>query len=134
MFSASGISPVFDILDGARRLLSEEVSVDVGVFSSAVCESFQTERSRRAEARWLKPLGLDLKTFALMECPGLLDGDKSTITRELQAEKQLNIQFLVGGFDSKGVGCLFSVQEPGVCSRRDIPGYGAIGSGAVIAS
>jgi 20S proteasome alpha/beta subunit len=43
---------------------------------------------------------------------------------------ELKIRFLVAGFDPHGIGHLFTVSNPGICKRHDVPGFAAIGSGS----
>jgi len=43
---------------------------------------------------------------------------------------ELGVQLLTAGFDASGVGHIFTVSNPGLYQRFDIPGFHAIGSGS----
>jgi 20S proteasome alpha/beta subunit len=43
---------------------------------------------------------------------------------------KLDIQILAAGFDDRGVGHIFTVSNPGLYTRHDVPGFHAIGSGS----
>jgi hypothetical protein len=46
------------------------------------------------------------------------------------ANYKLDIQLLAAGFDRDGLGHIFTVSNPGLYTRHDIPGFHAIGSGS----
>ncbi|MBI4339255.1 MAG: hypothetical protein HY680_04815 [Chloroflexi bacterium] len=45
------------------------------------------------------------------------------------SEYNLGVSLLICGFDKHGTGHIFTVNNPGIEERRDIPGFHAIGSG-----
>jgi len=45
-------------------------------------------------------------------------------------DHRLQISLLTAGFDENGVGHIFTVSNPGLYARHDIPGFHAIGSGS----
>ncbi len=47
-----------------------------------------------------------------------------------KSNHELSVQLLIAGFDDTGLGHIFTVSNPGLYQRWDVPGFHAIGSGS----
>lgn len=127
LIAANALPNVFPIIDKMKDRWPQ-TAVDVEVVAQLVTASYQEERRTRAEAVYLLPRGLTTETF-------LANGRQwlPEITfRELDSllsGYDLGVELLICGFDRGGAGHIFTVNNPGIRERRDIPGFHAIGSG-----
>lgn len=128
MIAGNDITPVFDILDWSKKRLAEEEECNVDKIMQVLSANYQKKRLDSAEAEYLKTRGWSMEKFVAEGNNGLPPVVFQEIDRQIQRYK-LEISLLVGGFDEEGVGHIFSVDNPGVTRRHDIPGYYAIGNG-----
>lgn len=129
MFAGNDIDPVSDIVDAVEEKLLPRRKVSANDVIDAMVENFQFQRLRRAEALYLKPIGLTIQQFLKPGATSLPEAEWRH--RALAIDKsKLDIDFLVAGFDSRGQGHIFTVTDPGYHQRWNIPGFAAIGIGA----
>ena len=128
MIAGNDISPVFDILDWSRKTLGEEDECDVERVMQVISDNYQKKRLDLIEALYLKTRGWTMEQFVAKGHNNLPPTVFVEIDQAVQQYK-LDISLLVGGFDCNGVGHIFSVDNPGITRRHDIPGYYAIGNG-----
>lgn len=133
MLAGNNISPAFDIIDEAKKDLEDNESPDVQAVIHAIASNYEKSRLSTAVGKYLTPRGWTIDQFRT-EGRQLI-GDM--LHRQLDsaiADYKLSVQFLVAGFDDHDCGKIFSVDNPGIASRHDIPGFHVIGSGNVGAS
>lgn len=129
MVAGEEINPVFDIVDYARQNLSGQEEVGVDSVMRHVTGSYQRKRLEIGEALHLSPRGWTIDRFH-SEGRALYD---EAMIREIDydiRDSELKLTLLVAGFDAQGQGHIFSVRDPGIAIRHDVPGFHAIGSGA----
>jgi len=128
MIAGNDITPVFDILDWSKKSLGEEDECNVDKVMQVMSDNYQKKRIDSAEAHYLKTRGWTMGQFVAEGNNGLPPTVFQEIDQQIQRYR-LEVSLLVGGFDRQGVGHVFSVDNPGVTRRHDIPGYHAIGNG-----
>jgi hypothetical protein len=94
----------------------------------AVTTSFQKKRLAEAEAMFLATHGWSLERFVAEGRTVLGDTIFNDWDHDLSTHR-LKTTLLVAGFDDQKKGHVFSVLNPGVSKRNDIPGFYSIGSG-----
>lgn len=125
MFAAEDTSRLFPILDAVR--LSINPSLSATAIGDCVFGALIAERNKIAEQRVLTPRAMTVETFQN-------DGLRrlgSELFREIGysfADVKLGIDLIVCGFDNTGRAIILLINDEGV-SRRDVPGFCAIGSG-----
>jgi len=128
MLAASALAGAFPIIDNVKVEIAQASEHDVEDVVRIVADCYQEERRRRAEAQFLLPRGFTVDSFLAQGKAALPE-----ITfRELDlalSQFDLGVSLLVCGFDHKKMAQLFKVDNPGIGSRLDIPGFHAIGSG-----
>ena len=132
MLSGDDISPAFDIVDRAHKQLRRMKSVNVEDAERIVSTCYQEKRAEEAEARHLAPLGWTLRKFNSPASEVMPSTTRANITYMLE-NYFLQISLRVAGFDTRGKGHIFSVDDEanrGSPRRYDIPGYHSIGSGS----
>jgi len=125
---AGTVPHVFDIFDGVRRRLDENMHYSVDEVITVLEECYRRKRMERAEATYLTPRGWILSEFQGGGRERLGDLLFQTLDASI-ANYRLDLELLVAGFDKDGLAHLVSVENPGISSRHDIPGYHAIGNG-----
>lgn len=133
MMAGDDIAPLFDLGDLARSEMPKDKPQSLEQVMEIVQRNYELIRMRRAEALYLKPIGWTLERFN-REGPSILPN-----FLELQSkleEYELAVQILVAGFEQAvPPGKIFTIDPSyrGVPRRYDIPGFAAIGSGAIAA-
>jgi hypothetical protein len=133
MLAGNGISPAFDIVDDAKSKLRRKKTVSVDEAARAVFESYRKKRAEEAEAKHLAPIGWTLQQFNSRASAGIIpDAQRASLAHVIQSH-YLEVSLLVAGFDSRGRGHIFTVDDGenrGASQRHDIPGFHSIGSGS----
>jgi 20S proteasome alpha/beta subunit len=135
MLAGNGISPAFDIIDHAKRAFSRKKTVGIDEAIRNVSDAFRAKRIEEAEALHLAPIGWTLRKLNSSASRVLPESIKLNLIYQLQSYS-LPISLLIVGFDGRGRGQIFSVEDgdittaKGVPQRHDLPGYYSIGSGS----
>jgi hypothetical protein len=133
MLAGNDIAPVFPIVEDVRgRLSSLRAAPTLKQVIKAVYESYDSERKRQSEAVYLAPRGWTLKDFNSPKVSILPESTRKELGTKI-AGRKVEASFLVAGFDIRGMGHIFSVddyEERGKPRMQDLPGYHAIGSGS----
>ena len=134
MISGDDISPLFDLVDLARAELPTGKPATLADVTEVIQRNYELIRIKRAEAFYLKPRGLTLARFINEGTTLLSDSDYTDIKFKLE-QYDLSVEILVAGFDvtldPPAKIFTMSSNDRGVPMRRDIPGFAAIGSGAI---
>ena len=138
LFAGEDISPVFDIVDDAKRHISDVLTkcgknpddaADLPLVMDAIREGYEKKRMEDAETLYLKPIGWDIASFNAGGQTNLPDFGE---IKARISDYAFNIELLVAGF-SEGKGYVFALYgagaEKGLIKRHDVPGFYAIGSG-----
>jgi 20S proteasome alpha/beta subunit len=140
LFAGDDVSPVFDIVDYAKREIGDALKkknqhlsepIDLQLAMDAIRNSYEKKRMEEAESLYLKPIGWDIASFNASAGGQNCLPDFGEIKAKI-ADYSFGIELLVAGFsDEKGyVFALYgSGQEKGLIKRHDVPGFYAIGSG-----
>jgi 20S proteasome alpha/beta subunit len=131
MLAGNDIAPALPIIENARAILVGTVP-SLKEVCDAVYQSYQVERAKLVEAIYLAPRGWTLKDFNSPKASILPESLREEIGTKIAAKK-VEVGFIVAGFDDKGRGHIFSIddyEERGKPRIQDLPGYHAIGSGA----
>jgi len=131
MIAGNDIAPSFPIIDDAKSKLGKG-SVSVGKAMRTIYDSYCAERNAQAEAVYLAPLGWKMGQFNSPLSSVILPSSRKEIAAKI-ADYRLDVGLLVAGFDDRGEGHLFTLDDDdnrGRPQRHDIPGYRAIGSGS----
>lgn len=128
MLAGDGVSPAFDIIDAAKSTFSNGRAVSVEKAVSIVSSAFYQKQQQEAEARFLTPIGWTLRRFNSPASKILPESVRLNLLYKIQSYR-LPISLLVAGFDRKGSGHIFCLDN-GITQRHDLPGYFAIGSGS----
>jgi 20S proteasome alpha/beta subunit len=134
MIAGQDIAPLFELADLARAEMPPTIEVPLDVVMEVIQRNYECIRMKRAEAVYLKPIGWTIERFNR-------EGSASLPNfQEIQSQLrdfELSVQLLVAGFDRKlnPPGKLFTIvsDDRGIPRRYDIPGFAAIGSGAIAA-
>lgn len=120
--------PVRTLAKGAIEGGSETVQEVESAFESA----FQTVLKHKIEGEILGRYGLSREQFITN---GLAHFGEHIFGKllDLVSNAALETSFIVAGFDSAGPH-IFSVDDPGVCTRHTAVGFCAIGTGSVLAT
>jgi 20S proteasome alpha/beta subunit len=134
MMAGDDIAPLFELGDLARAEMPPSIEVSLEQVMEVLQRNYELIRMGRAEAQHLKPIGWTVERF---------NREGNTILPnflELQSkigDYELSVQILVAGFDRKLVpwGRIFTIDpsDRGIPRRHDLPGFAAIGSGAIAA-
>jgi hypothetical protein len=128
---AGDVAPAFPIVEDAKLKFGSAANVAVGRVMKNIYDRYCEARSALAEAVHLTPIGWTLKRFNSATSNVLPVSSREEIAAKIGNER-LDLQLIVAGFDSRGKGHIFSLddyEDRGQPKRRDIPGYHAIGSG-----
>ena len=128
MVAANALPGAFPIIDDIRERLQAQTNYSVNDMTVIASQCYQKERLTHAEGQFLSPRGLDINTFLNNGKDILPELTLQEINRSL-GEFNLGVSLLICGFDVDGTGQLFTVRNPGIAERHDIPGFAAIGSG-----
>lgn len=132
MLAGNKISPAFDILDEVKQKLSRHRVVSVQQASQVLSDAYKSRRAAEAEANYLAPIGWTLRQFNSRASVGLIPDAMRVTISQMVENHHLSISLIGAGFDGRGRGHIFSVddgEERGNAQRHDIPGYYSIGSG-----
>jgi hypothetical protein len=129
MIAGNDVSPAVPILAKIKELNlstnNEENLVNMtGVFKAA----FRKQRLDEIEDEILSPMGFTWETFRRDARNQLPDAAFDRVVEKIRTF-ELDLSFLVSGFDAKGAGHIFTVSNPGKCDYYDKLGFWAIGSG-----
>ena len=134
MLSGEDISPLFEMADLARDELPLTKSAPLEDVMEVMQRNYNLVRMKRAESEWLKPIGWTLERFN-REGKALLPNFE--VLQSRLHEYELRVEILVAGFDQRRLppAKIFTMswQDRGIPKRQDIPGFAAIGSGAIAA-
>lgn len=134
MLSGDDISPLFELADRASQELPPLAEAPVEMVKEVMQRNYELIRAKRAEAHHLKPIGWTLERFN-REGSSLLPNFLEIQSR--LAAYELSVEILVAGFDRRFLPpakiFTMSSENRGVPIRCDIPGFAAIGSGAIAA-
>lgn len=137
LFAGDDIAQVAPIVNAARSKLR---LVRGALTLKRVCDVFYDcyaeERGEQAEAIHLAPIGWTRRTFNSSRASVLPESTREELLTKIDAH-QVEVGFIVAGFDSLGNGHIFSVddsEQRGKPRIQDLPGYHAIGSGGAAAA
>jgi hypothetical protein len=136
MLAGDDIAPASPIMETAKQSLSRIKAPTLTQVRAAMYESYCGERTSQSEALYLSPRGWTLKDFNSVKASILPESLREEIGTKISSIK-VEVSLLVAGFDNKGKGHIFSVddyEDRGKPRSQDLPGYHAIGSGANAAS
>ena len=128
MLAADSLPGAFPVIDRVKSQWKPETDDNVENVVKLVSDNYQHERRSRAEAQYLLLRGLTAEQFLSQGKDWLPE----IMFRELDnavSNYNLGVELLVCGFDKAGLGHIFTLQNPGIGQRLDIPGFHAIGSG-----
>ena len=128
MIAASNLSNVFPVIDKITSNWQPQTGDSITNVVEVVGTAYKSERQERAEAEVLSPHGLDFEEFLSNGKTWLPEYTFIQIEDGL-SKYDLGVSLMICGFDQTGAGYIFTVQNPGVTYRWDIPGFNAIGSG-----
>jgi hypothetical protein len=134
LYAGNDITPVRPII----RRVQEEIAdggraappIGVAAMQVSFAHAYQAERVLRAEQVLLGIYGLDMATFN-SQAIELFGESGAAIMRERIERVEFDCAFLVCGFDDYIYPHVFTVSNPGIVNDYDVPGYWAIGSGAL---
>jgi hypothetical protein len=133
MLAGDDIAPVFPIVAAARRELAKlKAAPTLEQVSDAIYLNYDLERKRQAEAIHLAPRGWTLKDFNSAKASIIPESLREDLSARI-ASQRVEVSLLVAGFDAKGKGHIFSVddyEDRGRPRIQDLPGYHSIGSGS----
>jgi 20S proteasome alpha/beta subunit len=137
MFSGDDIAPVFDVIDRTKKDLSRRKALPVDEVIETVERHYFKKRMQLAESVYLTPRGLTIEQFNSPAPVAPASGPlRPTIEDSIQSYT-MPVSLLVAGFDNKGQGHIFSLEDQGYggsrgsARRHDIPGFQATGSGSI---
>jgi hypothetical protein len=133
MFAGDDITPVSNIVDGAKATIAGDKPLRVRDVMDAIQASYEKERESEADDLYLAPRKWTRDQFRTQGNQALPDTLYADIEDKL-ARHELEIELLVVGFDKDGEGHIFfcdSKIKRGIPQRRDIIGFHAIGEGSV---
>lgn len=133
MFAGNDIVQVSPIVDAIRAKLRGITAPTLKQMTEAVYASYSEERSSQSEAMYLAPRGWTLKQFNSSKASILPEATREDLLTNISSV-EVEVSLLVAGFDNRGIGHIFSVddsiyQQRGKPRIQDLPGYHAIGSG-----
>lgn len=114
------------INDEVSRVLALRPRKTIAEIAEQYAEAFSAYRRRAAEAKFLKPLGLDANSFMDRS-----QDFRSDLVSDLRLDMQrcsLDVETIIAGVDDTGPH-LFVITDPGVVSCADSVAFAAIGSG-----
>jgi len=133
LFAANDLSSVVQVIQEAKRLVGDwDSDKDLNEITAIVQKAFLKEVNRRIDTEILSRFGLNRESFLNIGLKKLGASLFHDLAQEIKSVK-LDSQFLVYGFDSGGVGHIFSVADPGELKIWDKAGTWAIGSGKYMA-
>jgi hypothetical protein len=126
---------VVELADRARDELPQSKPASLETVAEIMQRNYEYIRAKRSEAEYLKPIGWTLERFgkegAALLLPNYLE------LQDRLADYELPVEILVAGFDRNLVPpakvFAMSAGNRGIPIRGDIPGFAAIGSGAIAA-
>jgi len=130
---AGEVTPVSDIVDRARLTLAGEPAPNLDAVITAIQASYEKKRQNDADDMYLTPRGWTHREF-IDKGNSLLPDTLYADIEDKLAKYELEIQLIVAGFDSSGIGHIFCVDSEvrrGIPQRCDISGFCAIGGGAI---
>jgi len=128
MIAANNLPNIFPVVDRIINSWQPQTSDSIESVVEIVTTSYREEWRTHAEVEWLLPHGFDWQTFLAYGKIWLPEYTFRQIDDGL-SKYNLGVTLMVCGFDKAEKGHIFTVENPGVASRKDIPGFHAIGSG-----
>jgi hypothetical protein len=134
LYAGDDISPALPIIDRARSKLQSNASGDsFGEVLRIVREAYQEERAQQVSDRFLSIIGLNFKEFKAEGYQQLGPAEYGKLLAEIK-NFTLGVELLVHGLDKESSRHhIFTVDDPGAASQKDLMGYWAIGSGQYMA-
>ena len=134
LFAAEKSGSVYSILRDLRtRLGAYEAPKTLALIRDAVAAAYQAEFHRQLAALHLHRFGFhDIDEFRRDGLQQLGLPDFSRMAGMVE-QFDLGIEMLVCGFGPHGGAHVLSISNPGSLSDHDLPGFGAVGSGAEMA-
>ena len=114
------------ICDETRRAHLAKPRETIREIAELYADAFSKYRRQNAEAKYLKPLGLDVTSF--MEQSRDLGSDNVANLQHDLRKDPLDAEAIIAGIDATGPH-LFVVSDPGVVACADSIGFASIGSG-----
>jgi hypothetical protein len=129
MIAGNDVSPAVPILKRVKEGMAMEPYYDsqkgmVDIFKDA----YKQQRLEQIEDEILSPLGFTWDTFRNDARVQLPERVYERIVDRIR-QYELDLTFLISGFDDKGVSHIFTVSNPGKCDYYEKLGFWAIGSG-----
>ena len=129
MIAGNDVSPAVPILARITEQSNEESHDDTlkemaEVFKTA----YKAERLQMIEDEILSPIGFTWQTFRTDAKDQMTDRTFERLVDGI-SNFELDVTFLVSGFDTEGVSHIFTVCNPGKCEYYEKIGFWAIGSG-----
>jgi hypothetical protein len=112
-----------------ERLIDLEGDLDIDTVKDAVRAAYEVELDRQIREVVLGPLAMTREQF---RDDGLMKLGAEIFARKVKEleDVRVPVQLIVFGFGSAGLAHIFSVDDRGQCSERDVEGVHAIGSGS----
>jgi len=127
---AGELSPVTPIVDAARTRLAAQPDENASDVAAAFAEAFIEYRIGETERRYLSPYGMKMPEFLAKGREYFGDSGFAAMKYEIDSF-HVNVEFLLCGFSTNGVGHILTIKDPGVFAYHDMPGFHAIGSGDI---
>ncbi|MGB3549676.1 MAG: hypothetical protein WA993_03230 [Candidatus Binatus sp.] len=135
MYSASSVSSVMPIVRGIWNY-SSNLPPSTRAMEAACVRSYHDERERLVYCRVLSAYGIDLTTWVNTGLERFGPQEFARINGLIERVR-VGVSLLVYGFDEKRVAHMFQVDDTeeagGEARSLDIEGFGAIGSGCLLA-
>lgn len=128
MIAANDLPPVFSVLDTVAALLPDAPTL--ANVEDALSNTFARERLRRSETGVLGPYGLTMQDFINEGRTKLGDALFRQLFLDISMHR-IAAELIVAGFDPDELGHVLSINDPGQVDRHELPGFYAIGAGAL---
>jgi 20S proteasome alpha/beta subunit len=133
MIAGDDVAQAFPIVNAAKVALSKiKTAPTLRQVTAAVYEAYCKERTEQSEAMYLTPQGWTIGEFNSSKASIIPEAAREEIAVKI-ARHTVEVSLLVAGFDTRGKGHIFSVDDFEQRAKpriQDLPGYHAIGSGS----
>lgn len=128
--AGNDVSPAMPIIDRFKRATKgSDVYDSMAEMARAFKVAFKEERLEQIEDEILSPMGFTWETFQDQGKAKLPDIVFMQVIDQIRTY-ELDLSFLISGFDERGEPQVFTVSNPGKCDYYTKLGFWAIGSGA----
>jgi hypothetical protein len=127
MMAADDVTQCVPIIERAATYFHKRAN-SLQVARSCLKRAYQKQLSELAADMVLGRFGLDMEGFLKSRSRRFTDKTSDLLIAQMR-EIKVDWQFLAFGFDSDKTPHLFTVEEPGIDSVYDKPGFCAVGSG-----